>query len=164
MADAFGERSLVGFDVGGTAYAIDIATVREIVRPMATDVPPHAPPGVMGVCDCRGELVPVVDLRAHLGVPPDAPPVSARRARWILVQAAAGLVALAVDGVDDVFPAASASPRAVPDLATATQRRDVVGAYAHRARIVFVLDVARLLDGIVPTSAMPRRTVRPQAP
>jgi purine-binding chemotaxis protein CheW len=64
---------------------------------------PQAPPFVCGVINLRGKVVPVVDLKARLGVPP----VEAARGCIVVMQPRSGKDALqigvVVDGVSEVM-------------------------------------------------------------
>ena len=62
-------KSLVGFLIGDVSYAVPIAVVREISKPLTVVALPHAPPAVIGVADYRGEVIPVLDMRARFGLP-----------------------------------------------------------------------------------------------
>ena len=61
------ERQLVLFGVGNVVYGLPIEPVRAVVNPQPIIELPHAPSAVIGVADHRGEVVPVIDLRARFG-------------------------------------------------------------------------------------------------
>jgi purine-binding chemotaxis protein CheW len=134
------EKSLVGFVVGEVEYAVPIGDVKEIVNPVQLTELPHAPPAVAGVADHRGEVVPIVDLRARFGVSGER---DERRAKWILVDVAGRTVGLMVDSVTEVFGTGGAELRAPPKLGTGDDLRGLVGVTSHDGRLTFVLDVAR---------------------
>lgn len=131
-------KNLVGFEVGGVRYAVDILRVREIINPLPVVVMPHAPPTVIGVADHRGEVVPIVDLRRRLGLPP-AP--ATRRTKWIVVRLDQRAVGLVVDGVTDVFAAGPSEQRVVPKLGSGEDARGIAAVYVHDGDMVFVIDV-----------------------
>jgi purine-binding chemotaxis protein CheW len=133
------QRGFVGFVVGEVAYAVPIATVREIVNPAPLTELPHAPPAVAGVLDHRGEVVPIVDLRARFGLSPSP---ASRRTKWILIEVEARSVGLIVDRVSGVFGVAG-ELRPPPALGPGDDSRGVVGVAAHEGGLVFVLDVGR---------------------
>ena len=119
-------------------YAIDIARVREIVRPLPTLALPDLPAAVIGVVDHRGDVVPVVDLRVRFGV---APKGRARDVRWVIVTRDARLIGLAVDRVSDVFGTVESESRELPPMGDGDAARAIRGAHVHGGRLVFVLDV-----------------------
>jgi purine-binding chemotaxis protein CheW len=133
------ERGFVGFVVGDVAYAVPIANVREIVNPARLTELPHAPPTVAGVLDHRGEVVPIVDLRARFGLSPSQ---ASRRTKWILIEVEGRSVGLIVDRVSGVFGVAG-DLRPLPALGSGDDARGIVGVAPHAGGLVFVLDVAR---------------------
>jgi purine-binding chemotaxis protein CheW len=54
--------------VGADAYAIPMAAAREVVAAPQLTPLPTAPPSVLGLCNVRGEIVPVFDTGRLLGV------------------------------------------------------------------------------------------------
>jgi purine-binding chemotaxis protein CheW len=135
------DKNLVGFLIGDLAYAVEIARVREIVRPLPLVPLPHAPPAIIGVADHRGEVVPVLDVRRRLALPAVAP---TRRTKWILVGMPRRSAALVVDAVTDVFAATPEEKREVPSVGAGDQARGFSAVYGHRGSLVFVLDVDRI--------------------
>jgi purine-binding chemotaxis protein CheW len=119
------------FVVGGSRCAVPLGHVVEVVRAVAITPLPTAPPIVEGVIDVRGAVVPVVDVRARLGLP--AEPVQPEQ-RLILVQAGEREVALRVDEVEWVSRVRSSS------IAEPEQIARGIG---------WLAGVARLRDGLV---------------
>jgi purine-binding chemotaxis protein CheW len=98
-ADGAGSSVLVRLSVGDDRYALPLAHVREVVRMVAVAPLPDAPPGVVGVINLRGRVIPVISLRARVGLPPKEPSLSDR----IVVAEDGGRVfGLLVDGVHGV--------------------------------------------------------------
>lgn len=151
------DKNLVGFTIGDLSYAVEIARVREIVRPLPVVALPHAPPAVVGVADHRGEVIPVLDVRRRLGLPPV---VVTRRTKWILVALARRSVALVVDSVTDVFAATQDDRREVPAVGAGDAARGFSAVYGLRGTLVFVLDVERIAAAAelvdVSTASQPR--------
>ena len=131
-------RNLVAFEVGGVAYAVDIQRVREILRPMPVVALPHLPPGVIGVVDHRGIVVPIVDLRERFSATPAGQP---REVRWIIVTRGARMLGLVVDRVTAVLGADDTEAREAPAIAAGQRDRGIKAACAIGGRLVFVLDV-----------------------
>jgi purine-binding chemotaxis protein CheW len=136
-------KNLVGFVVGDVEYAVEIARVKEIANPLDVVALPHPPPAVVGVADYRGEVVPVVDLRARFGLPTAA---ATRKTKWIVIDVNGRLVAIVVDGVTEVFGSASAGLRPAPPLGKGDDLRGIAGVTGHGEGLVFVLDPGRLRD------------------
>lgn len=133
----------MGFVVGEGFYAVPISHVREIINPIALTTLPHAPPSIAGVADHRGEVVTVVNLRQHLGLPAlQNDPLARRRSKWILIQAGQAPVGLIVDHVTDVFGTGGQALRAPPPVAGGEQR-GFLGVLSTSDRLTYVLDVTR---------------------
>jgi purine-binding chemotaxis protein CheW len=131
----------VGLDVGGVAYAVNIAFVREIIRPLPMQSLPHAAKVVIGVVDHRGDVVPIIDLRVRFGTQDR---MELAHTRWVIATRGEKLVGLVVDRVTEVFRLNQVDAREVPDLGPQGDRRGVTAAYSHRGRLVFALDIERV--------------------
>ena len=110
------QKSLVGFVVGDVSYAVPID----------------------GVADHRGEIVPVVELRARFGLPALPDP---RRAKWILIDVTGRGVALCVDRVTEVFGTAGADLKPAPALGGGDDLRGISGVVSRSGGLTFILDV-----------------------
>ena len=144
------QKSLVGFLVGGVAYAVPISSVREIINPIELTVLPHAPAAVAGVADHRGEVVPIIDLRTRFGLPVGS---HQRRQKWILVDVEGRTVGMVVDEVTEVFGTAGAGLRSPPLLGSGDDLRGISGVTSHDGAMTFVLDLARFSELTVPLAA-----------
>src|SRR5664279_4804755 len=95
-----GDLQVVIFRLAAGSYAVDIAAVREIIRPQSITVVPQAPPFVVGVINLRSSIVPVLDLRSRCGLPPAEP---TKDSRVVVVQVNDQSVGLQVDAVSEVI-------------------------------------------------------------
>ena len=150
-------KNLVGFTVGDIRYAVPIEAVREIVNPLPLVELPGSAIDVVGVADYRDEVVPVIDLRRRFGLATQ--PVT-RRTKWIVLDAASAqmglsgfessgrLVAIVVDGVTEVFRSDEASLRPAPVTGAPSTRRGIAGVATFAGDLVFVLDVAKMVEEI----------------
>ncbi len=146
-------KNLVGFEVNGVYYALDILSVREIIRPLKTlRIPSRGligGSGLIGVADHRGHVVPVIDLRERFaGLVVGAPGTSVRPrerdARWLIVALHKHLVGLVVDRVTEVFGSSQPASRDVTHLSRPDVASLIQAAYRHRGVLVFVLELERL--------------------
>ena len=137
------QKSLVGFVVGAVHYAVDISRVREIVNPLKITSLPHTPPEVAGVADHRGEVVPVIDLRARFGL---GGAEASRSTKWILVDVGDRRVGLVVDGVTEVFGTGGEELRPTPEVGGKRDLRGIAGVATHAGQLTFVLDVRRFVE------------------
>ena len=62
------ELEVLVFSLCGGWFGVNVAKVREVIRPVSTVATPHQHPSVVGMFNIRGHVVPVVDLAKHLGL------------------------------------------------------------------------------------------------
>jgi len=115
-------RERVGFDLG---------IVREVVRMLLPRGLPGAPPGVLGVMDLRGEMIPMLDLEARLPAGAGRPGIDHR----VVVIDVGIPLAVVVSRVEDIEPT-------LPDTFRPAKGRLPEG--------VPLLGVARTAHGLVP--------------
>ena len=161
-------RSCISFSIGGDAYAIDAADVREIHRrPRITRVP-GAPDGLLGLAALRGAVTPVVSLARLLGGV-DAP---GPQARLILLSGGATLgpaIGLAVDRVGALSRLAAPEtanetpPGAAPGVAHDAGGEDVARLFAVEEGAVRRLDLGALLREAFAIGTAFRRGATPTA-
>ena len=121
--------------VGRESYAFPIGSVLE-VGAMDTPTPvPGAPRGVLGVWNLRGQVLPVLDLAALLGIEaPEAP------SRVVVAEAGRRRAALAVGAITDVGPLPAATEAAPGEHLSAAALVD--------GSLVGLVDVEALLDTV----------------
>lgn len=93
-------RNVIVFALAGARYAAELRWVREVITLGFVTEVPTAPPGLSGVFNLRGTIVPVLDLPALLGVAPAATPRQGDGA--LLLEADHAIAALRVDTIDEV--------------------------------------------------------------
>lgn len=103
---------LVEFTLDDARHALALFGVDAVVAATAVTQLPGAPPGVCGVIDVRGRIVPVYDLRARFALP--ARPLRTDD-QFIIARAGGRQVALLVDSVNGVI---TCPPQAHTALAT----------------------------------------------
>lgn len=146
------QKSLVLFVVGDVHYAISISQVAELLSPLEVTPLPQTHPEISGVADHRGDVIPVLDMRAHFALPPVQ---STRSTRWILVNTGLRLVGLVVDRVIDVIGTKSEEMRPAPATSGGRDVRGIASITSTKIKdkdnnekevLVFVLDVKRFMQ------------------
>ncbi len=106
-ADELGKRAeYLAFALGAEAYAIQIANIAEILKPLPITEVPRADPEVVGVMSVRGRLVTVVDLKRRFKLARTF--TMDKKSRILLVEAAGEQIGLLVDEVLQVYRLAEA--------------------------------------------------------
>ena len=134
------KANLVLFDIDGFRFALDATVVERVVRAAEIAPVPELPRGVRGVVNVRGKVLPVLDLRERLRLPH-------RELRstdhFIVLQCAGRPIALMVDEVTDVVPAAKAAmteaPAVLPGLTS------VEGWVKVKGELILIHDVEKFL-------------------
>lgn len=140
-AAAGGEFQLVSCHLAGQEYGLPIARVREILRVAAITAIPHAPPHFRGIVNLRGRIVPILDLRARLGLPEAE---LTNRSRVIVVESGRRLLGLLVDGASHVLRLPCGALESAPQEAEGALA--FVCAVATVAqRLILVLDLDQAL-------------------
>ncbi|MDW3224785.1 MAG: chemotaxis protein CheW [Paracoccaceae bacterium] len=132
----------LSFQVGGEDYAIDIRLVREI-RGWTTPSPmPDAPAFVLGVINLRGEVLPLLDLAARLGLTTQD---ATERNVTIVAEVDNGQIGLLVDAVSDIVVLSEDDMQPAPDIANAGQQSSVRALTFIGEETVRILDLEAIL-------------------
>ena len=115
-------------ELAGRVFAVEITQAREVRVFEHYTVVPLAPAELIGMTNLRGAIVPIVDLRARLGLPPHP---RGGAIQTLVVEARDVRVALAIDGVLGV--------EALEEAGGGLRRGD---------ERVPILDVAGIVDGL----------------
>jgi purine-binding chemotaxis protein CheW len=136
-------QELISFRVDDQEFCLDIMAVREIRGWTAATPLPHSPSYVRGVINLRGAVLPILDLKARLGlglVEPSA------RSVIIVVHIGSRLVGLLVDAVSEILAADKSSVQPTPNVGCETVTRFVRGIIASEGRMISWI----ALDDILP--------------
>jgi purine-binding chemotaxis protein CheW len=137
-----GARACV-FTLAGEGFAIEVRCAREVVVLDDFTIVPRGPSYLVGVANLRGRILPIVDIRALLGL---APRPVGRGARVLVVAAGSSQVGVAVDAVlglasfDELLPFGEAAQRAYGEFG--------VGLARQGDGLVRLLDADRVLEAL----------------
>ena len=140
---ATGLGSYILFSVSGTTYALPTADVRHME--MIEDITrvPNAPSFVDGVVFSRGQVVPVVNLRARFGferVPLDV------RSRLIVVQSAGRLIGLVADAAREFVTIPEDAMQPPHEALAGMSGRYVEGIASIGDRLILLLSLDRVAN------------------
>jgi purine-binding chemotaxis protein CheW len=143
-----GVRQLVAFRVGAERFAIDIARVQEIVKPLPLTVVPHMPEGFSGVIRLRDEVVIVADLHARFNFPA---PGEGSEPHIIILAGADRKIGVVVDAVSEVIRLSPAMLGPSPDFHGGVPVAAIEGIARVGDDLVSLLDV----DALFPPAGAP---------
>jgi purine-binding chemotaxis protein CheW len=149
-ADAAASRQVLTFTLGEESYGVEILRVREIRGWSPVTRIPQAPAHVLGVLNLRGSIVPIVDLRMRFHLArADYTPMTVIIV--LAVESASGRreFGVVVDGVSDVVDIEASAMKPPPDLGEKVSTEFIEGLATVSGRMVIVLDIDRLIGGIV---------------
>lgn len=134
---------LVSFCVNDDHYAIDILRVQEINRMLPITEVPESPPGVEGVINLRGRIIPVMDLRVRFRMPTVE---RTEDSRIIVVDAAGTTLGFIVDRVHEVLRLDASTVEPGPKATGSVSARYIQGVAKRDDHLVILLDVNALLS------------------
>lgn len=138
-----GERlEMIAVALGDQQFAIDIMSVREIRGWTASTPLPRSPAYFRGMINLRGQILPVLDLRARLGL--GTSEVGAASV-VVVVRVDAREVGLLVDAVCDILQVEESAIQPTPEVGAPQVHEFVSGVVSNEAGICSVLRLDRLL-------------------
>lgn len=123
-------------------YGVEILRVRELIGMMAVTAVPRTPEFVRGVINLRGRIIPVVDLRAVLGMKPIQ---ENRDTCIIVVEIDGGHTGVVVDRVAEVRMITEECIEDAPSFGSSVDTRHVLGMGKLEEQVTILLDINRVL-------------------
>lgn len=126
----------IAFRVADEYYAVELASVKEVIEPPAIVPVPGAPSEVLGVINLRGSVLTVVNSRAALGLGgvPDG-----GAARILVLDEHGEYVGALVDAVEDIVTIDGEQLNPVPAAGGGVCSAHVRGTMTIGERIAFVM-------------------------
>src|SRR6202048_2041183 len=125
---------VVSFKLGSEEYGVDIAQVQEINRMVAITHVPRAPQFMEGVINLRGQLIPIIDLRARFGMPRAE---HTKNTRIVVTEIGSKRVGMVVDSVSEVLRLPVEQIEGAPDVITGVDTEYIkeIGRASCRERV-----------------------------
>jgi len=137
-----GSRQYITFRLEEFTYGVPLTQVAEISPNRQLNRMPHMPKGVEGLLDLRGTVVPVVNLRVRLGLPP----LEASDSNNILILTMAGiLVGALVDRVESVVTATADQHAPAGPILAGKDGAWVSGFLLQGERVTVLLDTSLII-------------------
>lgn len=128
--------------LGQEEYGLDVTKVQEIIRMLPITRVPRAPSFIRGVVNLRGRVVPVLELRARLGMDPVE---EVRETCIVIVRSGDLTMGIIVDQVRDVLDIQAAEMHDVPDFGVSVDTTYLSCLARREQRVVLLLEVDRVL-------------------
>jgi len=148
-AGAAPEQRACLFALADSRFAVDVRSAREVVLFDDITAVPLAPRYLVGVANLRGTVMPIVDIRAMLGLPESRP---ARSVRTLVVRHGGVQVAMVVDAVLGLEPFDDVMAPDGPTTARMRGPRPLMAGWIRWAgETLALLDVPKILTALRPS-------------
>jgi purine-binding chemotaxis protein CheW len=134
-------KQFVVFPLEDELYGVDIHQVMRIEKMLPLTRVPNAPSFVIGVCNLRGSVIPVIDLKQRLTLPSNID----ENAKIIFVHVGKQVVGMTIDSSVDVTSIDSDEIEPSPSLVTGIDSQFIQGVAKISNRLLIVLDMERVL-------------------
>lgn len=136
------EVQLVVFKLGREDYGISILHVQEIKRIMDITRVPNSPDFIKGVINLRGSVLPVIDLKKRLALPPSE---YTDDTRIIIVRIEEINVGLIVDGVSEVATLSSDSIEPPQTVVSGVSANYLSGVGKQEDKLLILLNLEAII-------------------
>jgi purine-binding chemotaxis protein CheW len=134
-------RQYITFIANGQEFAANIMAIREIRGWTDTTPLPHVPHYIRGVINLRGNVLPVVDLKARLGLG-----MTEATPKNVIIVIAQGnkTTGILVDAVSDIITLSAAEVQPPPDVMQTNGDNHIDGIAVLDGRMVTLLAISHL--------------------
>ena len=134
------------FALGAEEYGLPVLKVREIIKLMDITQVPQVPAHVRGVINLRGKVIPVIDLRAKFGLPPqDATERTCIVVVDVALSNATVMLGIVVDAVSEVLNVAAAEIDPTPEFGDRVTTDYLLGLAKVKSTVKMLLNLDRVL-------------------
>jgi len=140
------EGKYLTFALGNEEYGLEILKVREIIGFMDITAVPQMPGYVKGVINLRGQVIPVIGLRAKFGMPSeDVTEQTCIIVVEIMQQGRKFSTGIVVDHVSEVLDIAGESIEDAPQFGSSVNTDFILGMGKIGETVKILLDIDRVL-------------------
>ena len=134
---------VVSFSLGNEEYGVDIAQVQEINRMVQITHVPRAPHFMEGVINLRGQLIPIIDLRARFGMKRVE---HTKNTRIVVTEIGSKRVGMVVDAVSEVLRIPVEQVEEAPEMISGVETEYIRGVGKLGDRLIIMLDLQRVIS------------------
>ena len=142
------EGKYLTFSLGAEQYGLEILKVREIIGYIDVTAVPQTPHHVKGVINLRGQVIPVIDLRAKFGM--ETAEVTEQSCIIVVEIAQEGRkcsMGIVVDRVQEVLDIAGGSIEDAPRFGASVNTDFILGMGKVGDAVKILLDIDKVLAG-----------------
>ena len=140
-------RQYLTFSLADEIFAVDVATVREILEFNTITKVPQTPEFMRGVINLRGSVVPVMDMRLKFGLDETERTVNTC---IIVVEIAVGdetlVLGMLADSVQEVFELEPENIEPAPRIGMKLDTAFIRGMGKHGDTFIIILDIDRVFS------------------
>ncbi len=136
-------RQYCTFYVDRMLLGVEVLQVQEVIRRHQITEVPLAPPGLSGLMNLRGSIVPCIDLRRRFGLPRAPANLASTN---IVVQGVGGLASLQVDRICDVLEVADECFELPPETLRTEARNLIDRVCKLDSALLLTLNLARVIE------------------
>jgi purine-binding chemotaxis protein CheW len=140
--------------LGREEYGVEVRLVQEIIRVTPITRVPRTPGFIKGVINLRGRVIPVVDLKAKLGL--GEVETGSKKARIVVANLDGRLFGLLVDAASQVQKIPGSAVEPVPEEVVEVDSNSLRGVAKLEGRLVILLDLKRALAAELRETTGPR--------
>ncbi|ALO45226.1 chemotaxis protein CheW [Pseudohongiella spirulinae] len=133
----------VSFALGEETYAINAATVNEVLRHTEITPVPGSPAFILGIINLRGNVVTVIDARQVFALPPRE---LSSQSRIIVVEVEDFIVGVLVDRVVAVVDLEEAAIETAPQTGQDASARFIHSVYNEEDELLILVDFSRVVE------------------
>lgn len=137
------ELQMLTFTLDNVSYGVNVHQVREVKNFQGVTPVPYAPSYVKGVTNLRGEVIPVIDLRARFGT---AEKKGTENAGIMVIVQDKHPIGVMVDSVMEVLTLPKKDIEANPDSLTTAQSDAVLGVAKRNKDLIILLDLMKVVS------------------
>lgn len=134
---------LLCFKLADEEYAIDIMSMKEIVKLKEFTEVPRSPDFIMGIISLRGIIIPIFDLRKRLGL--DAKEYD-RDTRIVIATDGSKSWGMIVDAVIQVITVPEESIEPTPAILSGISAEFISGISMYENTLVIIMNIKNVLD------------------
>jgi purine-binding chemotaxis protein CheW len=132
------------FHLGSEEYGVDISQIQEIIRMVEITRVPRTPDFMEGVINLRGQLIPIIDLRARFGMERISPTKSTR---IIVTDIGTKRVGIIVDSASEVLHIPIEAIEQAPEMIAGIATDYLQGVGKVGDRLIILLDLTMVISG-----------------